>query len=415
FQVRCIGRRGIKVPPMRSQIQVLASGKSNNKLESREGICAKEDMEPEKIKEEIDKGEKRVTSDRNVKLGFSGNIPSKFIGELSKEFVFTEGSRIGLSVTRSLLVIKIEETSIFTGKLQLYDYIVAFNGKFIESKASFAKYMRSVKKSKQAFTLKIHRLIWNVHAERLPEGYDRVPGYIYILGLMVKIPGADIGMNIRSFNSKVYVANVEQQSMAATSCLMGDCIVAVDNVPVSTVATCREKIVAAFTNNNFLVMTLERPVDKQAVRVVKYALLVEKTPQINPRMAADTTKIGLDEANKIRTAMVGAPRRGIYQSKRRKVGQPVSPRQPVIQTRVSINSTSLFTTIMADPYNPLLMEAVPPKRMDTFYAQIRATPLTTSTSANAPSKSISPNSISISSQSPNVESKNAPMLSRKSL
>uniref|UniRef100_A0A914R4U8 PDZ domain-containing protein n=1 Tax=Parascaris equorum TaxID=6256 RepID=A0A914R4U8_PAREQ len=117
--------------------------------------------------------------------------------------------------------------------------------------------MRSVKKSKQAFTLKIHRLIWNVHAERLPEGYDRVPGYIYILGLMVKIPGADIGMNIRSFNSKVYVANVEQQSMAATSCLMGDCIVAVDNVPVSTVATCREKIVAAFTNNNFVSASLK--------------------------------------------------------------------------------------------------------------------------------------------------------------
>uniref|UniRef100_A0A0M3HEV0 PDZ domain-containing protein n=1 Tax=Ascaris lumbricoides TaxID=6252 RepID=A0A0M3HEV0_ASCLU len=406
---------------MRSQIQVLASGKPNNKLESRERICSKEDMEPEKVKEQIDKGEKRVTSDRNVKLGFSGNIPSKFIAELNKEFVFSEGSRIGLSVTRSMLVIKIEETSIFTDKLQLFDYIVAFNGKFIESKASFAKFMRSVKKSKQPFKLKIHRLIWNVHAERLPEGYDRVPGYIYILGLMVKIPGADIGMNIRSFNSKVYVANVEQQSMAATSCLMGDCIVAVDNVPVSTVATCRDRIVAAFTNNNFLVMTLERPVDKQAVRVVKYALLVEKTPQINPRqvevsrMAADTTKIGLDEANKIRTAMVAAPGRGIYQSKRRKVGQPVSPRQPVIRTRVSINSTSLFTTIMADPYNPLLMEAVPPKRMDAFYAQIRATPLTTSTSANAPSKSTSPNSISISSKSPNAQSKKTTMSSRKSL
>uniref|UniRef100_A0A0M3IGY8 Terpene_synth_C domain-containing protein n=1 Tax=Ascaris lumbricoides TaxID=6252 RepID=A0A0M3IGY8_ASCLU len=44
---------------MRSQIQVLASGKPNNKLESRERICSKEDMEPEKVKEEIDKGEKR--------------------------------------------------------------------------------------------------------------------------------------------------------------------------------------------------------------------------------------------------------------------------------------------------------------------------------------------------------------------
>lgn len=51
---------------MRSQIQVLASGKPNNKLESRERICSKEDMEPEKVKEQIDKGEKRWDSLKTV-------------------------------------------------------------------------------------------------------------------------------------------------------------------------------------------------------------------------------------------------------------------------------------------------------------------------------------------------------------
>ncbi|VDM36488.1 unnamed protein product [Toxocara canis] len=142
---------------------------------------------------------------------------------------------------------------------------------------------------------------------------------------MVKIPGADIGMNIRSFNSK-------------------------------------------------LVMTLERPVDKQAVHVVKFALWVEKTPHSNPS---------------------------------------TSPRQPVNNTRVSINSTSLFTTIMADPYNPLLMEAVPPKRMDTFYAQIKASSPTPSNGTNASSRSPSLSN-TISSKSPTTLKK-TPASSRKSL
>ncbi|KHN82024.1 hypothetical protein Tcan_16935 [Toxocara canis] len=387
--------------------------KPNNKLDSKDRIGSKEDSEREKPKGDVDKKEKRIISDKNVKLGFAGNIPKRFISEITKKFVFKEGDRIGLSVTRSLLVIKIEEASMFTEKLRLFDFIVEFNGKLIESKAAFAECVRKAKKSHEPFTLKLHRLIWNVHAEILPSGYDRVPGYVYILGLMVKIPGADIGMNIRSFNSKVYVANVEQQSMAATSCLVGDCIVAVDQMPVTTVATCRDRIVAGFTTNKYLVMTLERPVDKQAVHVVKFALWVEKTPHSNPRMAVDTTKIGLDEANKIAASLVPAPKKNIYRSKTRKLGQPTSPRQPVNNTRVSINSTSLFTTIMADPYNPLLMEAVPPKRMDTFYAQIKASSPTPSNGTNASSRSPSLSN-TISSKSPTTLKK-TPASSRKSL
>lgn len=29
---------------------------------------------------------------------------------------------------------------------------------------------------------------------------------------------------------------------------------------------------------------------------------------------------------------------------------------------------SIFTPITCDPYNPILMKAVPPKKMDVFYA-----------------------------------------------
>ncbi|VDK54610.1 unnamed protein product [Anisakis simplex] len=358
---------------MRSQIQIYTSNGRQSRFDvSKDRVNSDEDKE--KIKENTDTAETRTASERPGRLGFSGNIPPKFITEITKEFVFKQNNRIGLSLSRSMIVTKIEECSVFADKLKLFDFIHSINEKPVEGKTAFGKLVRKAKRSNEMFKLNIRRLNWNLPTEVLPEGYDNVPGYAYFLALLVTIPGTDIGMSIRSFNSKVYVTNIEQQSMSSRSCLVGDCIVAVNQTPVTTVATCRNKMITSLTAKAYLVLTLERPVDKQAVRVVKFALTVEKAPHLNPRMAIDTTKIGLDEANKIKTSTVAVPTRSIYRSKIRKLGAPPTPREQIKNVLVSINAESQFTTIMADPYNPLLMEAVPPKRMDTFYAQVKSTP-----------------------------------------
>ncbi|KHN89155.1 hypothetical protein Tcan_04311 [Toxocara canis] len=118
-------------------------------------------------------------------------------------------------------------------------------------------------------------------------------------------------------------------------------------------------------------MTLERPTDEQAVCVVRCALLAEKKPEINAcfampvftvtafSMAADTTAIGSREAEKIRNKEESRKLRSIYRKHPRKLNE---------KGHVKMAEFSLFTPITCDPYNPMLMKAVPPKRMDVLYA-----------------------------------------------
>lgn len=39
--------------------------------------------------------------------------------------------------------------------------------------------------------------------------------------------------------------------------------------------------------------------------------------------------------------------------------------------RITIRDITLLTLIETDPFNPLLMQAVPPKKMDTFIEKVR--------------------------------------------
>ncbi|KAM3723415.1 tRNA(Met) cytidine acetate ligase [Dirofilaria immitis] len=207
------------------------------------------------------------------------------------------------------------------------------------------------------FNLRLRRPLWNTPATRLPKGYDRAPGYSYIRGLMILYPGGNLGMNVKSYNSKVYVTSTDQMSIASAACLMGDCIIDVDGIPVTSTVSCGERVISGLKYHKFVLMTIERAVDMQAIRVVKFVLLVEKIPEKDPRMAHDTTKIGLDEADKIRQNALPTTLKSIYRGKH---GHG--------QKHLVIREMSMFTPIGADPFNPLLMQAVPPKKMDVIHA-----------------------------------------------
>lgn len=134
-------------------------------------------------------------------------------------------------------------------------------------------------------------------------------------------------------------------------------------------------------------------------------------------MAQDTTRIGLDEADKIRQNALPPTLKSIYRGKR-EPGQKyfffpftslhilrflwmtifrlwllchlstiylITSRSHslvsittckrrqnlpyiLIFRRLVIREMSMFTPIGADPFNPLLMQAVPPKRMDALHA-----------------------------------------------
>uniref|UniRef100_A0A915BEX7 PDZ domain-containing protein n=2 Tax=Parascaris univalens TaxID=6257 RepID=A0A915BEX7_PARUN len=299
------------------------------------------------------------SSEGPTKLGFAGNLPASFTKEVPIAAVFKRHSKFGVIVSKSLLVVKIDDDSFLQGHLKLCDFIVKIDNQRIMSKAEFYVHMRNMRRSEEEFILTVRRPRWNEPAEYLPEGYDRVPGYSYITALLLQYPGAALGMNIKSYNSKVYITHTDQLSISVQSCLMGDCIVDVQGTPVTTVASCNALIISYLSVKKYAVMTLERPIDEQAVRVVRCALLAEKKPEINARMAADTTEIGLREAEKIRCRRNERKQRSIYRKQ---------PKKPNERRHVKMAELSIFTPITCDPYNPILMKAVPPKKMDMFYA-----------------------------------------------
>ncbi|KAL4003039.1 hypothetical protein ACH3XW_5975 [Acanthocheilonema viteae] len=281
-------------------------------------------------------------------LGFPCELPNDLIENVNIQSKFDQADKkIGVTITKSLLILRVEEYSIFYGKLKICDFLTHLENEPITSKKELYNKLKILQDTGREFNLRLRRPLWNTPATRLPKGYDRAPGYNYIRGLMILYPGANLGMNVKAYNNKVYVTSTDQMSIASAACLMGDCIVDVDGIPITSTVSCGERVL----------MTIERAVDVQAIRVVKFVLLVEKTPEKDPRMAQDTTKIGLDEAEKIRQNALPPALKSIYRGKH---GNR--------QKHLVIREMSMFTPIGADPFNPLLMQAVPPKRMDVMHA-----------------------------------------------
>ncbi|KHN89157.1 hypothetical protein Tcan_04309 [Toxocara canis] len=165
--------------------------------------------------------------------------------------------RFGVIVSKSLLVVKIDDDSFLQAKSRLCDFIVKIGEHRITSKAEFYVQIRNMRNSEEEFVLTVQRLRWNEPAEYLPEEYHRMPGYSCINALLVQYPGAALGMNIKSYNSKVYITHTDQLRISMQSCLLGDCIVDVQGTPVTTVASCNALIISRLSVKNMWFVSTE--------------------------------------------------------------------------------------------------------------------------------------------------------------
>ncbi|KHN74032.1 hypothetical protein Tcan_18644 [Toxocara canis] len=337
---------------------------SKEKIERNESVRNKSPIVDEKEQESPRKCRKPKSCDKvsAPTIGFPAKLPPRFLNELTIEASFeAPEARSGLVVSQAMLVLQVEEYSVFSGKVAICDFIFGINDHEITSKSEFCELIRSLKRSAKPFTMKVKRPVWNLKTDRLPKGYDVVPGYDYFQGLMVLYPGGKLGMNVKSYNSKVYVTHTDQLSLSTSTCIVGDCIVEVSGTPVTCTAVCSSIILKTLKEKKYVIMTLERAVTQRALHFVRFVLLAEKTKQLDPRMAADTTRIGCSQALRIQNILVPAPSKSIYRSKNHKTQNK----------RITIRNMALLTLIETDPFNPLLMQAVPPKKMDSFIEKVR--------------------------------------------
>ncbi|TKR70888.1 hypothetical protein L596_022852 [Steinernema carpocapsae] len=205
-------------------------------------------------------------------LGHPPQLPASFVQEVSVEMQFQPEEKIGITVSKRMVVIKMDQQSA-TNKLFLCDFITHVNEVKIESKLSFYGTLHAIIKAEMrrpqildsssckrsdfrlvktasSFTLTVQRPIWNSPTNNLPNGYDRPAGYQYFTGLFVLYPGSVLGIGIKAYNSKVYVSHTEQNSLSSSTCYIGDCIVAIGQVPVTSTADAAPKSLTASRRNS---------------------------------------------------------------------------------------------------------------------------------------------------------------------
>uniref|UniRef100_A0AC34RPW4 PDZ domain-containing protein n=1 Tax=Panagrolaimus sp. JU765 TaxID=591449 RepID=A0AC34RPW4_9BILA len=206
------------------------------------------------------------------------------------------------------------------------------------------------KESARKFYLKVKRPKWLTPTNTVPKGYDIAPGYSYFQGLLVLFPNSGVGLNVKAFSSRIYVVRVEGDSIAVNTCLVGDCIVDVDGCPITTVSDCSEKIIKGLKEKRYVSLTIERATTPETCRAVRCALFAEKTMPLDPKMATDSSKIGEDEATKVKQGRVPDASKGIL----KQPGKGVTGVSfyGTEKPHMDIKPESVEHCIGCEPYNP---------------------------------------------------------------
>lgn len=167
-----------------------------------------------------------------------------------------------------------------------------------------------------------------------------------------------------SLDSKVYVTNAPQNTLAGEIFSLGDVVLSIDNVPVTTVSLCSTHIKDALASKGWCKVLIERPISIMAKRRTKCALKTEKSLEMDPRLPEDVMTI-CNDALKVPIPSSPVPSKSILKDKKAVKSKPTNKYvyylkgQHYIQVfRVVIADKSEEVTIGCDPYNLDLMEPV---------------------------------------------------------
>uniref|UniRef100_A0A9J2Q8V9 PDZ domain-containing protein n=1 Tax=Ascaris lumbricoides TaxID=6252 RepID=A0A9J2Q8V9_ASCLU len=81
-------------------------------------------------------------------IGFPAKLPPKFLADITVKASFeVPEARSGLVVSQAMLVLHVEEHSVFSDKVAICDFICSINDHEITSKAEFCELIRALKKS----------------------------------------------------------------------------------------------------------------------------------------------------------------------------------------------------------------------------------------------------------------------------
>ncbi|TKR93970.1 hypothetical protein L596_008328 [Steinernema carpocapsae] len=231
----------------------------------------------------------------------SANVPASCFEAVDVTVEGKKGEQLGLRVNNNLVVVKVERESPSHGNLQFGDVILTVNGQKIDRKM-FIEVVKKMTTGAYKISFKISRPITKTDLEmsRLPREYDPVPGYKYHVGVMFNITGCKLALPIKSYNNKVYVTRLPEDTLSSLTLHIGDAILDVDNQPVTSVQETSEALIKQLKAKGHATMAIEQAEDPAAKAYVRAALLAEKTLDLDLPLAPDVIEITKKESGRFK-------------------------------------------------------------------------------------------------------------------
>lgn len=113
-----------------------------------------------------------------------------------------------------------------------------------------------------------------------------------------KADGPKIGLGIKDFQNRVLVSRCEANSLSAGCLKVGDHIIDVDGQPVSNKKVCRDLLLIALRERNFVTLVVERPESMEAKYWVQNALTASTLPSVS--MSSDVQEIAARQREKMK-------------------------------------------------------------------------------------------------------------------
>ncbi|VDM93617.1 unnamed protein product [Onchocerca ochengi] len=177
-----------------------------------------------------------------------------------------------------------------------------------------------------------------MEGNRFPEGYEQNPNYKYHIAVIYFIHNCKLALSVKSYNNKVFVTRVVEHTLAGMSLTVGDAILDVDSVPVTTITD--------------ITLVIEQPDHPLAAAYVRHALMIEKSVEMDLPLAPDVIDICKQECKRMKRNPDLKPNQNILKYRDDK------PR--LINERIQINEKTEDIPIACED-NPALLMKVPVK------------------------------------------------------
>ncbi|KAI6228438.1 hypothetical protein M3Y95_00622300 [Aphelenchoides besseyi] len=303
--------------------------------------------------------------ERQLEAAFGYPIPPSYYEV--KTITFPKVKKLGTRMARSCMILKDTEES--GSQLRFGDVVLSINEKLVHSKKNFSQQFRDVieepKTTKVVIKLARVKTLIPAPPSRIPPAYEVLSGYTYHVACVYRIPTIRIALSVKSYNEKVYVTKVREETSAWMSLKQGDALIDLNGEQIANI-TELEQGVKKLLSNNFVTMLVERPEDSHASQFVRMVLSAERSVFQDCGLAKDVHEICQREKRRMLTEIEKRPLIPILRSSRSPNPTEVTCESPPTPLRLIRFSKESEDVPIACEANPKLLAPVPSRSMPNF-------------------------------------------------